>query len=214
MPFHMTVFLIFFWAAHARADILPLALPGWQALTFEAIPATAIQKRETEWLFSVNRSASAEVLPLLKAEAVREVSFDWYTEGPTETLSKGDLRSKEGDDALLRVGLILSGEAPLVPFFAPAWVKKLAEILHLPTASMLYLTPGTGLKDGSVFASPYTDSIRTIAVGSQAGETPWQHVRVVFPQAKEVVGLWLMADGDNSASTFVTHLRNLQLRSF
>ena len=99
----------------------------------------------------------------------------------------------------------------MVPWFAPAWVKMVRDHLILPSDRLVYLVAGARSQAGSRWKSPYSDSIETIAVASRPGANGWQHVHFRLQRPIKAVGLWIMADGDNSTSSFVTSLRRLRL---
>ena len=105
----------------------------------------------------------------------------------------------------------MAGEAPLVPFFAPAWIKKTRDILKLPSNLMIYLGLGSLSAPGSRWNSPYSDSILSIATPSQPLKDGWQRAAITLEKPYDIAGLWLFADGDNSKSQFTTKIRDLTL---
>jgi hypothetical protein len=195
----------------AKNDLLRAS--HWQHLEFSDLAPTsyASQAEANSWHITVNRSASAMVLPFSEPRLVQQVSFLWQHKGEIKGTTSASERTKGGDDAYLRVGLMISGKAPSIPFFAPTWIKSLGKILKAPTNRLIYLTPGLKTPAGQVFKSPYADSISTWPVSSSP-EGEWQRVHQHFKDPLSIVGVWVMADGDNTGSSFSSQIKNLQLQ--
>jgi len=191
---------------------ISLAKATLKPIHFSNTPKTKYQIAAAGLKITVEKSASALIIPFQKIHRLTGVSFQWYALGKISGASEETERSKKGDDALIRIGLIISGPKPIVPIFAPDWIKKVQTTLHLPSNRMIYLTPGMKNSAGTKFEHPYSSSIEVWSVASTPVGVPWNKVAVEFPQLN-VVGLWIMADGDNSGSDFVTHLKKLQLYS-
>lgn len=179
---------------------------GWFPITFKGITPTIYQRLQNHWIIKVKASSSAMVLPFAKKRSIRRIRFKWKTQGNFKVHSSAQERSKEGDDAKIRIGLILSGKAPMIPFFAPRWIRELENRLKYSSDKMIYITPDLYTPPGSQFESPYSSSIHTLSVPSTNGI-----VDMTFQKAKTCVGLWIMADGDDTESHFVTHLRDLEV---
>ena len=184
---------------------------GFTHLAFEGIKETIFERTPGLWVLKVDASSSAMVLAFDKVRSVGGISFEWLSNGQLKMDSAAMEKTKKGDDAKIRVGLILSGESSPIPFFAPSWVKALSGILKQDTNGLFYLTPGMMTKKGATFESPYSDSIKTMSVPSKMLDHKWQQVTERFEKKKQVVGLWIMADGDNTGSSFTTKLRHLRL---
>lgn len=189
---------------------------SFRLISFKDIPPTRYRLEGGVLEAEVKASSAAWLLPLKQPRRVGGLSFAWSAEGGLPPRSAQVEASKAGDDAILRVGLILSGPAPTVPFFAPAWVKAVRDNLHLPSDRMLYLVVGAQHKPGEMWSSPYTDSIKQLALASSA-EAPagantgsWQRASYQPQQKENIVGLWLMADGDNTGAQFKVRLKDLQ----
>lgn len=160
----------------------------------------------------VRYSASALIYAFDRPRKISEVSFVWKPEGFIKTMSYKQETTKKGDDFYLRIGLILSGPKPFIPFFAPAWVKAIRGALKLPSDKMIYLTAGAWAKPGTIWPSPYTDSMTNISVGSQDLKYNWRRSTYKPKKPLTVVGIWIMADGDNTGSKFTTKLKSLTLK--
>lgn len=198
--------------ALAAAVAISLQPQAFEHITFDGIAPTTYKADGEALAMDVEASSSFLLRPFDKDLSVRRVSFEWRSEGNFAVASPDEEKSKAGDDARLRIGLILSGKAPLIPFFAPSWIKAIREIMRRPSDRMLYLAVGTKSQPGSEWPSPYSDSMRIRALASTPVEGgTWNAAEVSFSPPLAVVGLWIMADGDNSKSRFRTLLRKLAL---
>ncbi len=174
---------------------------------FSDIPPTVFHFDGTKLLATVNKSASALVLPLSTPLLINEARIHWRPEaGHLKLASPEQELQKEGDDAWWRIGLILAGEAPTIPFFAPAWVKELRDVLILPSREMVYLIAGSKQEEGKKWENPYSASISCVSMRQVDEEQGWKQAAYRFSAAQTVVGFWLMADGDNTASEFSVSL--------
>jgi hypothetical protein len=74
---------------------------------------------------------------------------------------------------------------------------------------MLYLIPGARHAPGTSWKSPYSPHIDMVSVASSRLDDNWQRVDHELSEPQRAVGLWIMADGDNTESIFNSELRNL-----
>jgi hypothetical protein len=193
---------------------IPLSVSGWTHIEFEGIPPTVYRndaEQPAALVAVVKRSSSFLLRPLAEATTVHRVSFEWRSDGELHVKDASEERSKAGDDGFLRLGLLLSGPPPLMPFFAPAWVKAIRGRLQLPSDHLLYLMAGAKSAAGEHWTSPYSDSLELLAVASEPLKDGWKKSAVAWPSPLKVVGLWLMADGDDTKSDFTTMVRDLRL---
>lgn len=195
----------------STAKRLPLA--NWvqsskaHLVRFSDIPPTDFAFNGATVLATVNKSSAALVFPLSAPVSVSEVSVHWRRErGLIKLASPEQELEKDGDDAWWRIGLVLAGEAPTVPFFAPAWVKELRDILILPSKEMVYLVAGSQQAAGKKWENPYSSSISCLSMHELPAEQGWTNSHYRFSAPQKVVGFWLMADGDNTASEFAVSL--------
>lgn len=183
---------------------------NFEHIHFRRIQPTTIRFDADTVRFEVRRSSSFLLLAFDEIQTISAVSFQWQADGTLNKVSKVQEKTRAGDDAWLRVGLIISGEPDPVPEpLLPRWVVQVRKNLKHPSDRMIYLIPGARHAPGDTWRSPYSPSIDMIAVDSSALDDGWQQARHVFPQAQQVVGLWIMADGDNTGSVFDSRLRKL-----
>jgi hypothetical protein len=204
-------------ALFAESGPIDLSLKQLKNLTFEKLPPSKYTNPEPGVLaVDVSASASAMIVPFTKIQEIKKVSFEWYSEGTINFPPGINEKSKKGDDALLRIGLIISGAKPRFSFLAPAWLKTLANHSKFSSDRMLYLTVQDPVRyQSEKWTSPYHDSITAAAVHckkiAEASNSKWQICNFELSTPTKVVALWIMADGDNTGSSFKSFLRNLIL---
>ena len=197
-------------AISGTAEPIRLAADNFEHIHFRRVNPTLVTFDAGVISFEVNKSASFLLLAFENIRDIRSVSFDWRADGMLNKTSAEHERTRKGDDAWLRVGLIISGEPELVPgLLLPRWARQVKQTLRHPTDRMLYLIPDARHKPGERWPSPFSSNIDMVAVASRAGADNWQHVKHEFAEPLRTVGLWLMADGDSTDSIFRSQLRNL-----
>ena len=181
----------------------------YRAVTFKDIAPTVYELSGDSLLMNVKSSASALVHAYKDPRKIWRMHFAWKLEGIVKTNDQKHEQSKKGDDLPLRLGLIVSGAAPTVPFFAPAWIKAVADTLHHPSNRMVYFAAGAKTPPGQKWDSPYASSLENRSVSGTKDSDGWEVIDASF-ETFDVVGLWIMADGDNTDSVFVTKLKGLR----
>lgn len=159
----------------------------------------------------VKQSASALILPFREAQSVKGFKIEWIGEGNLAIKNAAAEEQKAGDDAWFRLGFVLSGPAPAVPFLAPAWIKVMDEMLQLPGNRLIYYHLGAKHPAWKSWPNPYHDEITCVSVPSKLTRDGWKSAEVTFGSPLKTVALWLMADGDNTSSEFTTQIRQMTL---
>ena len=206
------IITVIYFALSNSAYSSPLNSKGWVSIPFGNIAPTKYQKMDNHWIIKVDRSASAQVLAFENIRSMTSIKFEWKSSGFPNIRDERHEQSKEGDDGTLRVGLILSGPAPTIPFFASAWIKLLGDTLKHPSNELIYLTVASKSPHTKPFQSPYSKSIKTIPLPTLSGNQGWNIANYKLDKPTKVVGLWIMADGDDTNSRFTSEIRNLTLR--
>lgn len=196
--------------AKIKAKELDLSVFNYQQISFDGIRPTVYRNEDSALVARVSESSSILMKAFERIEKVSFVSIEWKSTGDLKIKNFEHQISKDGDDAKFRIGLILSGHAPVIPFFAPTWVKKTKDILKLPSDKMIYLV--LGAEAGKRWKSPYSGSIESIALANTAMKDGWYKSEFKFEERKQLVGVWLFSDGDNTKSSFVTKVRKLEIR--
>ena len=108
---------------------------------------------------------------------------------------------------------MLKGNEKWLNPMAPGWIKKVRETMHLPSEMMIYLVAGSQHKPGEYWKSPFSNDVGIIAADDITTDDGWLLSQHEFKSPLDIVGLWIMADGDNTASSFSTSIKSLILES-
>ncbi len=193
-------------------EFISKALP----MEFEGKTQTAYALSGNALEATVRNSASALVLPFDKVRSVKSVSFDWCTTRDLTKITRDSEKTKAGDDAALRIGLLLQGNPPVIPMFVPTWIKKLEKIVKFPTDRVLYLTAGVASPPGATWVSPYTKYMSMIVLHSAPKKLSWckngYSASYTLPSEVQVTGLWYMADGDDTLQSFTTWITAIEIK--
>lgn len=218
-------------SALAQAGLAPLAGPSGDApappwkyagLPDQKPPATRYSVRELEGRRVLHVEADrsyGNLVHLLQGVPAGLLTWRWRVDKP---LVSANLRTKEGDDAALKVCAMFELPAAQVPF-VERQLLRLAEMrtgAPLPTATLCYVWDST-LPAGTVLSNAYTRRVRLITLTGSPGT--WQsHSRdlgadflrvfgdestVVPPLSAIAVG----ADADNTAGHAAGWLDDLRL---
>lgn len=209
---HFPCLLLLSVSLSCPAEPIVLQDSSFEHIHFRRIQPTVIRFEQDTIIFDVNKSSSFLLLAFNEIKDIRTVSFEWKADGMLNKSSASQERTRKGDDAWLRVGLIISGEPDLIPEpLLPRWVIKARDALKHPSDRMLYLIPDARHPPGETWRSPFSQNIDMVSVESQDGPDGWKQVQHEFAQPQPAVGLWLMADGDNTGSIFNSRLRKLSI---
>lgn len=207
------LFLIFHSLATsaAPAQNIDLSLQRFQHVTFKNIPPTHFENEGSTLVLSVNKSSSFLLLPFQDPQTVRTVAFSWRGSGIVQVADANIEQTKQGDDGRLRIGLLLVGKPPMIPFLAPSWIKTVRDIMKVPSDRIIYLAVETKNPPPTQWRSPHSSDIEIRAIPSTPTADGWWQSQITFEKSLSVAGLWITADGDNTGSTFKTWLKDLVL---
>ncbi|MFU8892975.1 MAG: hypothetical protein ACNA8L_05045 [Luteolibacter sp.] len=188
----------------------------WTPLSFRGIPPMEHAIANERIVLTVKQSAGGIVRPLPKNTHVKTITIRGRIDGQLKT-RPGAIWLAENDDALLRVGLIHAGGKPLNRLqrvAAPAWIRTLDDVLCAggrgpARIDNLLLTPhaewiGKSRQNPNMkqlherfAAAPKNDGTFTLTAS--------------FEDPIDALGLWLMADGDDTKSTFTVTITAIEL---
>lgn len=194
-----------------KLNSIPLKLSDFHHLDFDSIPATKYHNEGETLVADVNKSSSFLVKSFALPLKLKKVTAISRTIGSLRIRDLSHEETKEGDDAVLRIGLVIEGDRADVPFFAPSWAKKLKDVLQNPVGKMIYTVVNSHHPAGARWLSPHSDKIELIAASERVGDSGWRTSTHTFTEALSIIGLWIMADGDDTGSNFTTELRSLLL---
>ncbi len=200
----------FLWGAQETVD---LHANKFQTVRFAKIEPTIYTDDQGGLKMQVKSSAAFLLQSFEQIKKIKSLRFQWKADGSPRVKNQEQEREKAGDDAPLRIGLLVSGPAPTIPFFASAWIKAVRDHMKHPSDKMIYVAVGTKNPPGATWESPYTDSIQVVVAGDQQQSDGWRQAQFQPKTPLSIVGLWIMADGDDTKSQFTTWLRQLVLET-
>ena len=204
-------------ASGASMREVPLVLSDWQPITFDGIEPTLFRQIETSngegIAMTVVNSSSFLVYAFQSVETISGISWDMRYSGLPAVANRSDESSRNGDDFVLRVGLITAGDRKQVSMFAPDWIKQLAKTMHVAVGNVVYLVASRHHPRGSTWPSPYSDQLSYVSVTelTDTAHPDWFEVNYTLPAPMRLAGLWLMADGDNTNANFSSAISRLRI---
>jgi hypothetical protein len=201
----------------ASARDVSLVLSDWQPITFDGIEPTLFRQIETpsgEGIAMTVASSSSFLVHAFKhVETISGISWKMRYSGLPALENRSEEASRSGDDFVLRVGLITEGSRKQVSMFAPDWIKQLARVLNGSAGNVVYLVASRYHSPGSVWPSPYSGQLSYVSVAelTDASHPDWLDVSYTLPMPMRLVGLWLMADGDNTRANFSSAISRLRI---
>jgi hypothetical protein len=180
-------------------------------IVFKRIEPNNFHIKKDHLTIEVNKSASFLLLPFEEIKHINSISLQWKKQGKINVRDAQHEETREGDDAYLRMGLVIAGNPIFDNPLAPKWVKQVRETLYHPSDNMIYLVAGSQHESGQYWESPYSKNVKIIAMGSEKQKDGWYFSEYTLENNQPVVGLWIMADGDNTQSSFTTNLKALKL---
>ena len=163
----------------------------------------------------VNNSSSFLIIPFEDIVITNKVSFLWKSKGLINIKDKNHEKSKLGDDAMLRIGLLTLKKNPYKfignIFGKPGWLRDVEETLVHKAGSLIYLLPKTKNKYPETWNSPYSSLIKMVPTKTIFFSNDWNKSNIIFKKYIEVIGVIIMADGDNTNSKFETQIKSISL---
>jgi hypothetical protein len=195
----------------AKAEKVSLQADGFEHIQFKKIKASRYVFHEQLLQIDVDESASFLMLPFATVKKINRVSFEWRSDGRPRIESAHHEEQRNGDDAVFKLGLLLKADDSLINPFIPSWMKRVEALLKFPSENMINLVVASKHAPGEQWPNPYNKRVSTIAIASVEEDQGWMQATYQFDQPVDIVGLWLMADGDNTHSKFTTYIRNIRL---
>jgi len=195
-----------------NAEAITPSAENAQHIQFKRIAATQYRFTSDSLDIRVDNSASFLLLPFKQKKTVRAVSYDWkLDDGKLNLDNAAQELQRAGDDSIFKLGLMLEGQAQLPLAFAPDWLQKVNAALSFPSDMIVYIVAGAKHAAGEHWSNPYNKRIEMISAQQHPLEAGWSEASHVFEKPLGVVGLWLMADGDNSQSSFDVRIKSIRL---
>ena len=197
--------------AGSMEKVLDLKADNFEHIEFKRIKQNRYSFHGQQLQVDVEGSASFLMKPFDSVRKVRQVSFKWRSNGAPKIKDAQHEEQKQGDDAVFKLGLLLEGSDSFSNPFVPAWVKRVDGLLKYPSEDMIYLVADSKHVPGQRWVNPYNKRVTMIAIDSVDDAQNWQRSSYYFDTPVNVVGLWLMSDGDNTASSFTVNIKDIKL---
>lgn len=194
---------------------LPLHSPeGWRLEKFGSVTPNQVTFSEQGMLIKVNESSSPLFYPLSSPKSYSALRV----KGSLSALPKLDSQQEEGiqdnDDFALRVGLILEGDdGPnwIQRIFAPGWIKRiLASYPENSFSQVKFYVVSQRQPAGTVIPGSTSRWISQQSALQKKDPGPFEF-ETLLDVSKNVLGVWIQADGDNSHSKFNVEITQLEL---
>ena len=192
-----------------KAELIIFDQQNFRHIKFKRITPNTVNYTKERIIFQVNQTASFLVCPFNSIHSISHVFFQWKAVGQLKKLSVGHEASREGDDAWIRVGLILKSKTDFIDPIGPRWIRQTMGSLNFPADKMIFLIPEAKHAPGEIWLNPYSRRVKMIALGSTSHQDGWRTSEYHFARPEKSVGILLMADGDNTKSTFTAEIKNL-----
>jgi len=197
--------------ADVKDGVVLLQTDNFEHIEFSRINSSRYSFHDQQLKIEVDGSASFLMKSFVQIRQIRQVSVEWRSEGEPKIKSAQHEEQRDGDDAVFKIGLLLSGEESFFNLFLPSWMKRVEESLQHPSDNMVYLLVKAKHASGEQWVNPYNKRISMIAMNTVAGDKDWHISDYTFETPVNVVAVWLMADGDNTDSRFTVKIKSLSL---
>ena len=188
-------------------------LNKWHFVKYKKIKANTVTEVNNKLKISVNDSSSALVYKFDKPIFIKDVNIKATLKGSINYQNKIP-GSKKFDDFPIRLGLILKGKHKLNFFqkaIAPSWLVELDTISSSVGGldkiyNLIYYIEKPNFKNREhPLSSYFFEVVAGKFINSKLQE------KYSFPIKKEVIGLWLSSDGDDTHSSYEVTIEDIIL---
>lgn len=198
--------------AETTITTIPIQADTFEHIQFKKIKSNSHTFENGVLRVDVESSASFLMLPFDTVKEISQLSFEWRSEGMPEIDDIKHESTRQGDDAVAKIGLLLKADSESFSLFAPSWLKRVRELMHYPSENMVYLVANAKHAVGDDWINPYNERIAMVPIASLAEEGGWQQASHQLERPLEVVAIWVMADGDNTKSHFTSYIKNIRFK--
>lgn len=191
--------------------IISLTAGDFEHIQFRTKTPTAYSYHENGLLIKVDKSASFLMQAFTAVKQVKQVSFEWKSEGLPAIKNAVHESQRQGDDAVFKLGLLIETPDAISDVLLLSWMRRVDSLLKFPSEEMFFLVAGASHAAGQRWVGPYNKRVIMIAMNNAAGERGWFQASYQFSEPVKVVAIWLMADGDDTSSSFTAHIKNIKI---
>lgn len=193
--------------------IISLTAGDFEHIQFRTKTPTAYSYHENDngLLIKVDNSASFLMQAFTAVKQVNQVSFEWKSEGLPAIENAAHESRRSGDDAVFKLGLLIETPDAISDVLLLSWMRRVDSLLKFSSDEMFFLVAGAKHVAGQRWVGPYNNRVTMIAMNNDAGEQGWFQASYQFSEPVKVVAIWLMADGDDTSSSFTAHIKNIKM---
>ncbi len=162
-------------------------------------------------IIEVDNSASFLMQAFAEVKQVNQVSFEWKSSGMPAIKNADHEAQRQGDDAVFKLGLLIETPGAISDVLLLSWMRRVDSLLKFSSDEMFFLVAGAKHVAGQRWVGPYNNRVTMIAMNNGAGEQGWFQASYQFSEPVKVVAIWLMADGDDTSSSFTAHIKNIKI---
>ena len=197
--------------------VLPLNVNSWKQLEFRNIKANTVStiKQNGDHLkISVSQSASPLVYKFDKPKRIKSLNVEARLLSGSLDFHGITQGASGADDFLLRVGLVAKGNQQLnflQKIVAPSWVKELHRMGKESTGidKIYFYNIASEALSWNERIHPRSNLIVEKIVGKIQNNKI--QFTVIPDQNKEILGLWISSDGDDSKSNFDLEIEKISV---
>lgn len=188
--------------------------PQWQTLSYKNIPANQVRFADNALIIQVDGSASPLIYPFsqpLRADSIAmRLSVDGYLN------LDGQKQGESGaDDFVFRLGVVYRGDKRLSTWqhvFAPEWVKTLFRLAPEDTG-IDYIGFFNVYSDDRLAARQRSHPSSNLIIEQFVSKRSDDPMLLQFYPNKEqdILALWISSDGDDTDSSYLINLSDLQV---
>ena len=193
-----------------------LTSDSWELLSFDNVPRGDVEFSRGGIRVEVDDSATPLVQRFKFTKRVTSVKVSGFISGDLN-IPEGSLWESGFDDAYLRFGLIEAGDvrlSPLQKLTAPDWVKRVDSLFSetggiskIHTFQVLNHDTWVGKERVNPANSLFYEKII-----STPGDDGSFQIVAKFEKPLDVVGLWILADGDDTGSRFEVRVESIKMK--
>jgi hypothetical protein len=196
----------------APVKVISLVSGDFEHIQFGGRQPVVYSYHENVLIIEVDNNASFLMRAFDAIELVNKVSFEWKSTGLPAIIDVAHEMRRDGDDAVFKLGLLIESQEAVDDVFLPSWMRRVNELLNFHSGEMYFLVAGAKHAAQQQWPGPYNKRMTMISVASEPDDDQvWNKASYEFSEPVKVVALWLMADGDDTSSSFTTYVKNIEI---
>lgn len=217
-PFLLFLVLLLATLSQANAsEVISFSKDKWTQLEYDNVIQNKVEYHNQSITIHVDQSSSPLIYPLGKPAKFKEIEIDAELMGTLKLASNKLQGTKGNNDFTLRIGLVYQGDKKLGFLkrkVAPAWVKKLFSLVPKNTG-VSHVRFFNVFQDKRLESdTPYKKKPKFFFHSFDIEQAKNGKIKATIkvPSNKNVLGLWINSDGNDTKSKFNVKINKLILR--